>query len=698
MSRLITGYVIRRPVVVLLLWLAVLVGGFGVGVGVFDRLVSDVGGVPGSESDVAEQWLADAPPEPVRITAVVTGRPATDPAVRASAAAAIAEVRTMPGIAEVSDPVPSTTTGQALLISVTLTPGDDETEAAEAAAARLHRIEAPSVVVGGGPITDQEFNSQAQRDVARAEALSMPAVLILLLLIFGGLVAAGLPLLVAVVGIGGTFGLLYAFSLVSDVSVYAVQVTTMLAVGLAVDYALLMVSRFREERVTAPDVPTAVARTVATAGRTVLFAGLTVAVALTGLLVFPDPFLRSMGLAGAAVVAVDMLAALTLLPALLVLVGRRIPAAKPRTRVGVFARVAGLVQRRPVLTLVATVGVMGTLAVPVLDLRLSTGDPRLLPTSTQTRQMWDAFGTHFPDRIAPSDIVVLASVPSTDPELARWQDRVAAVPGVTRVEAVPAGPELTVLRAAPAAPPVEAAARETVTAIRALPAPFEVVVTGNAARLVDYRQMLADRLPWAVLVVVLATLVLLFALTGSVLLPIKAVLTNVLSLGAALGVVVWVFQQGHLAGLLGTVRLDSTHLTVPVLVGAIAFGLSVDYEVFLLSRIRERWLAGADPQRAVAEGLQRTGAIVTSAALLLVVVFAGFLVGGFAPVKAIGLGLVLAIALDATVVRMLLVPATMTLLGRYNWSAPGPLRRLHARIEVREAEPAPPEPAPALVR
>ncbi|GIG87060.1 MMPL family transporter [Plantactinospora endophytica] len=693
MLGLITGYAIRRPVVVLLLWLVVLVGGIGVGVGVFERLVADVGGVPGSESDVGVERLAEAPPEPVRLTAVITGVPATDPAVRASADAAVAEVRTMPGIAEVSDPLPSPGTGQALLISVTLTPGDGEADAAETAAARLHRIEAPSVAVGGGPITDQEFGSQAQQDVARAEALSMPVVLVLLLLIFGGLVAAGLPLLVAVVGIGGTFGVLYAFSLVSDVSVYAVQVTTMLSVGLAVDYALLMVSRFREERVTAPDVPTAVARTAATAGRTVLFAGLTVAVALTGLLVFPDPFLRSMGLAGAAVVAVDMLAALTLLPALLVLVGRRIPAAKPRTRAGVFARLAGLVQRRPVLTLVATVGVMGTLAVPVLDLRLSTGDPRLLPTSTQTRQMWDALGTHFPERTAPSDIVVLAPVPATDPELARLRARVAGVPGVTRVETVPAGPELTVLRAAPAAPPEEAAARTTVSAIRALPAPFEVVVTGNAARLVDYRQMLADRLPWAILVVVLATLVLLFALTGSVLLPVKAVLTNVLSLGAALGAVVWVFQQGHLAGLFGTVRLDSTHLTVPVLVGAIAFGLSVDYEVFLLSRIRERWLAGADPQRAVAEGLQRTGAIVTSAALLLVVVFAGFLVGGFVPVKAIGLGLVLAIALDATLVRMLLVPATMTLLGRYNWAAPGPLRRLHARIELREAEPSTPEPA-----
>jgi putative drug exporter of the RND superfamily len=465
----------------------------------------------------------------------------------------------------------------------------------------------------------------------------------------------------------------------------------MLSVGLAVDYALLLVSRFREERGRTPDLPTAIARTTASAGRTVLFAGLTVAVALAGLLVFPDPFLRSIGLAGAAVVAVDMLAALTLLPALLALLGHRISPARRRTGRGVFARVAATVQRRPVLTLVATVGVLVTLAIPVLDLRLSNGDPRLLPTSTQTRQLWDASVIHFPARTGPPDITVVAAIGADRPELISLRDRVVAVPGVTGVEMVPVGPLLTVLRATPGAWPDEPAAGRTIEAIRALPAPFEVTVTGDAARLVDYRQMLGDRLPWAITLVVLATLLLLFAFTGSVLLPVKAVLTSMLSIGAALGVVVWVFQQGHLVGLFDAVRLDNTNLTVPVLVGAIAFGLSVDYEVFLLSRIRERWQAGVGESRAVADGLQRTGAIVTSAALLLVVVFAGFLVGGFVPIKAIGLGLALAIALDATVVRMLLVPATMTLLGRYNWWAPWPLRRIHARFGPHH-EPAAPEP------
>jgi RND superfamily putative drug exporter len=714
MSRNVTGFAIRRPVLVIVLWIAIVGTGFGVGIGVFQRLVSDVGTVPGSESARATTRLAAAAPEPGKITAVVSGRPASDPAVRSSVDQAMADVRGMPGVAGVSGPLPASD-GGALLIEVALRPqgatgtGVSVKATAKAAAARLERVQAAGsgtrVAVSGGPLTDSDFNTQAQSDVQRAELVSMPVVLVLLLLIFGGLLAAGLPLLISVVGIGTAFGILYLFSQVSDVSVYSIQVVTMLSVGLAVDYALLIVSRFREERATncqalagpiptgfiGADINAAVRRTIGTAGRTVFFSGLTVAASLAGLMVFPDPFLRSMGLAGAAVVVVDMLAALTLLPALLTLLGHRIsPALSRQERLarrdgGVFARIARGVQRRPGLILLATSGALIVLALPALDLRLSTGDPRLLPTSTHTRQLYDAMQTHFPERNGPNAIVVLAGDGADSPELAQFRTRLAAVPGVTGVSAQPASASLTILRATPANEPASAAAGRTVQAIRALPAPFEVSVTGDAARLVDYRTMLTHRIPWAAAVVALATMVLLFAFTGSILLPVKAVLTNLLSIGAALGVVVWVFQQGHLVGLFGSIKLDDTHLTVPVLVAAIAFGLSVDYEVFLLSRIRERWLAGDGASRAVSEGLQQTGRIITSAALLLVVVFGGFLVGGFAPIKQIGLGLALAVALDATVVRMLLVPATMTLLGRYNWWAPGPLRRLHKRIGLSES-------------
>ena len=692
MTRVISGFAARRPVLILMIWLAVLGAGFGIGTGVFERLVADVGTTPGSESADAGERLAEAEPAGETVTAVISGRPAGDPALQAGAAAALAEIRRLPGVVDVTGPLPSAETGQALLVEVTLAAGNGQESTAQAVAERLHAIDAPSVAVAGGPLSDAEFDAQAQRDVAQAELLSTPVVLVLLLVVFGGLLAAGLPLLIAVVGVGGTFGVLYLFSTVSDVSVYAIQVTTMLAVGLAVDYALLMVNRFREERRADPDdIPGAIARTAATAGRTVLFSGLTVAVALAGLVVFPDPFLRSMGLAGAAVVAVDMLAALTLLPALLALLGRRIRPARSGTGGAWFARLARRVQRRPVLTLVVTAGTMLVLAAPVLDLHLSQGDPRMLPASTQTRQMWDGLTTHFPAQAqASGEIAVLAGAPAGDPGIARLRDQVAAVPGITGVTVEPAGSGLTALYAVPDRSPDDPVAQDAVAAIRALPAPFEVAVTGDTAELVDYRAMLADRLPWAVGLVALGTLLLLFAFTGSLVLPVKAVLTSLLSIGAALGVVVWVFQQGHLAGLLGGEGLGYLHLTVPVLVGAIAFGLSVDYEVFLLSRIRERWLAGAGPRGAVAEGLQRTGGIVTAAALVIGVVFAGFVFGGFTPIKAIGVGLVLAIALDATIMRMLLVPATMTLLGARSWWLPRPLRALHARVALGEPAPAGP--------
>jgi RND superfamily putative drug exporter len=689
----VTGFAIRRPRLVVVAWILVLVAGFGIGIGVFERLTGDINSGSGTESARADDRLADTGPEQPAITAVVHGKPADDPAVRSEVDAAIADVRAIPGVTEVSAPQPSARTGEALILSITLR-SDDEIGAAEAAAERLHEISAAQVAVSGGPLVEEEYGTQAEADVQRAEMLTTPVVLVLLLLIFGGLIAAGLPLLIAIAGVGGTFGILYGFSEVTDVSVYAIQVTTMLAVGLGVDYALLMVNRFREERAVDPDVRGAATRTAASAGRTVLFAGLTVAVALAGLVVFSDPFLRSMGFAGMAVVLVDMLAALTLLPALLVLLGRRIRPAKPNTGGGFFASVARGVQRRPLATVVLTAAALLFVALPALDLRLGMGDPRMLPTDSAARQLYDAMATHYPEGNAPEPIEAVAAAPSTDAGIAALRDRIAGVEGIARVEAVSAGPDLTVLNAYPADITPSDGTKGAVTAIRDLPAPFEVWVTGDAAQLVDYEAMLVDRAPWAIGVVVLGTLLLLFAFTGSVVLPVKAVLTNALSIGAALGVVVWVFQDGNLAGIFGTSGLGYLNLTVPVLVAAIAFGLSVDYEVFLLSRIRERWLAGVPADRAVAEGIQRTGRIVTSAALLLVVVFAGFLVGGFVPIKGIGLGLVLAVALDATVVRMLLVPATMTLLGRYNWWAPAPLARFHKRIEVREEAP---EREPALV-
>ncbi|MET7400951.1 MMPL family transporter [Dactylosporangium sp. NPDC005572] len=657
MFRVLTQLAVRRPVLVIVFWVAVVGVGLGFGTGVFAKLTANVATVPGSENERAIE-LRDgaAGPQPQHLTVVAVGADLT---------AALADAAGLPGVVEVGPALPSGD-GRAVLHDVVLTP-DATSSQADAVAERLRSVDRERVSVAGGPLTNMEFGAQAQSDVQRAELITLPIVLVLLVLVFGGLLAGAMPLVVAVAGIAATFGLLRVFSLFTDVSVYAVQVVTMLSVGLAVDYGLLLISRFRTERAVTASVPEALGRAVERAGRTIAVTGLTVAASLLGLAVFPDAFLRSMGLAGAGVVLVNMLAVLSLLPAILALAGRRIRPAPAAADRGLFARLAAAVQRRPVLTTLVTAAAMLALAVPALQLRLANSDARALPASTQTRQQYDALAAHFPELTGPDVIAAVARTGAGDPALAAFADRVRTVPGVASAEVVPVSATVSVVRATPRHEPWTEEGRATLEAVRAVPAPFEVLVAGDAARLVDYRAMLAAYGPWAALVVLAATFALLAAFTRSVLLPLKAVLTSVLSIGAALGVVVLVFQQGHLAGWLGSERLDAVDLTVPVLVAAIAFGLSVDYEVFLLARIRERYLETGDARASVATGLQQTGRIVTSAALLLVVVFAGFLVGGFAPIKEIGVGLVVAIVLDATVVRMLLVPATMTLLSHAAW-------------------------------
>ncbi|MDI2127768.1 MMPL family transporter [Yinghuangia seranimata] len=719
-----------RSWVVLVVWVVVAVGGFALGSAVFGRLNGSVGVAPGSESDRAAARLADLDAASgaggSSVTAVIAGRPAADPRLAAEVTAAAARIRALPGVAAVWDPytppglVPPARDGNAVLVRVDLAeekavaakgaPPVEET--ARQAAAIVHdTVHAPTVRVGGGPLMDEEMRDQAQEDLNRAEMFSLPVVLLLLVVVFGGLLAAGLPLLIALVGIASTFLVLYGFSLVTEVSVYAVQVTTMLGLGLAVDYALLIVTRFREERAAqaaagtagADPVSEAVRRTTATAGRTVLVSGLTVSAGLAGLLVFPDPFLRGIGMAGAAVVAIDMVAALTLLPALLRLFGHRIPLPRGAHRDGtaregrVFAAVARLVGRRPLPVLLLVAVGLTVLAAPAAGLRLSGGDARSLPASSPSRQVFETVRDDFGAQYVADPVTVLArTAPGRALDAAALDRLGAAVAGLDRVAQVTrrqASADTVVFGLRVDLPAGAAsdgsAAQRVVRGVRDLAdrsdlraAGLDVQVTGPAARLVDYHAMLWQRLPYAAGVIVVATLLLLFAFTGSVLVPLKAVLSNTLAVAASLGVVVWTFQDGHVFEGLGAVDA-----TAPVLVAAIAFGLSMDYEVFLLSRIREAWLHDGDAHEAVATGLRRTGRVVTGAALLLVVVFAAFTTGGFSPVRQIGLGLALAIVLDATVVRMLAVPAAMTLLGRAAWWAPRRMRDWHARWGISE-EPA----------
>ena len=470
---------------------------------------------------------------------------------------------------------------------------------------------------------------------------------------------------------------------------------------MAVWLGLLMVNRFRDERRAGLDIARAVERTVATAGVTVAFSALTVAVALCGLFALDVPALHSIAAGGIGVVLASMAAALTLAPALLAVAGRRIgvgghlraaagPAAADNSY---FGRLGRLVQRRAVPVIVVVGVGLTVLAMPLLHMRFGRPDGRSLPRSSPSRQLWEVAHAEFPTQVAEPVTVVARTAP-TDPRLAVWVDEVRGLPGVLAA-ALDVRNGTPVVEITSAGGSQGDAAQRLVHVLRRDRPAFPILVTGNTAELVDFKAALFDRLPIALAIVATATLVLLFLMTGSVVVAVKALVMNALSLGATLGVLAWVFQEGHLSGVLGFDSTGSLDVLAPVLVLLFAFGLSTDYEVFLLSRIKEVYERTRDNDTAVAVGLQRTGRIITSAALLIVVVFAGFATGGFLVIKELGLGLAVAVLLDATVVRTLLVPATMKLMGDRNWWAPRPLRRLHGRIGLRE--PASPLPAASPV-
>jgi putative drug exporter of the RND superfamily len=587
--------------------------------------------------------------------------------------------------------------GRAVLVRVELEtglPGGGFERALDQVDQRLRAVDAPRVLVGGDEIAREEFQEQAQRDLERGEALALPVMLVLLLLVFRGVVAALTPLLMAAVAVAGALLILLGVSEFADISAYSVNVITMLGLGLAVDYSLLVISRFREERAGGLELPGAIERTLATAGRTVAFSGLTVAASLCGLLAFAEPFLRSLAWGGIGVVLVAMAAAVTLVPALLGLWGRRIrpgPAHLQSDR-GVFYRLSRLVQRFAPAIVVVVAALLILLALPFRHARLENSGLESLPRSSESRQLFETVDDRFQDGGTDPVVVVVESAPG-NPLVADYLRRVEGLGGVVRVEPRQGTPpQITVLDVVPEGTSEGPVATRLVERIRALERPVAAGVTGPAAFLVDYRDSLTSRLPYALALIGLATFALLFLMTGSVVVPVKAIVMCILSLGASFGALVWVFQDGHLSGLLGFDSPGMVDITVPVLIFVFAFGLSMDYEVFLLSRIKEAWDQTGDNDLAVALGLQRTGRIVTSAAALIVVVFLGFAAGELLTIKEVGLGMAIAVVLDATVVRMLLVPATMKLMGRWNWWAPPALRRLHDRWGLVERGPAP-EPA-----
>ena len=688
----------RRPALLCVSWLIVILVGFAVGGQVTSRFDGTGINVTSSESYRAGQVLSAQDPTGDQVTALVSGTDVTAPGVETQVDAAVAAMRAVPGVTRVTAPYPQGVAedGQAVAVTVTFgrnLSGDAEDTALTAVYDRFHQISAPQVYVSGGPLLNQQLNHGVKKSLQLAEELSLPIILIGLFLVFGSFLAALLPLAVSLAGISSALLILLGFSHFTTLSQYALTIVTMIGLGVGVDYSLLIVSRFREERRRTWDKRAAAARAAASAGRTVLFSGLTVTISSLGLCFFDNSFLRSIGLATASVVLVDMLAALTLLPALLALCGVKVKQRQPR-ETGVFSRLAQLAAKLRVGVVVLFTALLVALAIPLAGLHLSNGDARWLPSSAEGRQEYTAATAHFGSS-SSSPVQVLVQGDGAD--YTRFASQISTLPQVAAVTSTPLSSGGTLVELAPSGGDASASGLALVREIRAARGTLDVQVTGTPAQIVDFEAMLVRGAPWAIGFVCLTILVLLFAFTGSLLIPIKTLITTALSLGAALGVVTAVFQQGHGAGLFGTAGLGSLDLVTVPCVAAIAFGLAMDYEIFILGRVREAHLADPTrPRAAVALGLQRSGRVVTSAALLIAVVFACFMVGGNAVIGQIGLGLTLAVLIDATLVRMLLVPATMALLGNAAWWAPGPLRRLHRRYGLTEAPAAAQAPEPAV--
>ena len=711
------------------------------GTGVFGALADGGFDDPASDSVRADKLIADTTDGPRADVVAIYRNPTgsvDDPAFRSSVESVLAglprdEVVSTATYWQTHSPAMVSTDRQATYAVLELA-GADAPARAKTYEAIQDDLAAPGldVQVAGSAAIFDEINTTVREDIARAESLSMPILLVLLVVIFGSLAAASLPLAIGAIAVLGAFTMLRLLTLVTDISVFSINIVTILGLGLAIDYGLFMVSRFREELPRHANVPDALARTMATAGRTVMFSGITVAVSLAALLIFPLMFLRSMAFGGIAAVLVAMVAALTVLPALLAVLGRRVDSLRlplfgrsrrrtgtpalagqgepdrleaGRVEHGVWYRLARSVMRRPIVY-AAVIGVLlVAFGAPFLSARWGGVDARMLPENAASRIASTTLEQDFPaNATTPIDVVVTGDEAGTPGYL----DAVRAVPGVTSAEVVGQRDDTTVLGVGYQAQWASTQAQDLVHDIRALPDPAgaDVFVGGPTAQIIDQLGGIGRMLPWAALVAISATLVLLFLAFGSVVLPVKAVIMNTLSLAASFGVVVWIFQEGHLSDLLGFTATGTLAPGNLVLMLAILFGLSMDYEVFLLSRIREQWDATGDNTAAVATGMQRSGRIITGAALLLVVVIGAFSTSNVAMIKMIGVGMAVAIILDATVIRALLVPATMRLLGRVNWYAPAPLGRFWRRFGLREESttPAParasqphPEPAEALV-
>jgi uncharacterized membrane protein YdfJ with MMPL/SSD domain len=659
---------------------------------------------PGAENIVASERLAAAGdgPEDGGLVALVSpgGDVRSDAAAQARVRAIQRTIDADPGAVaarsylDARDPAFVSRDGSQTVVLAAFT--EDELEVAE----RLREeLDGQAVRIGGPDVVNPEIGEQVSSDLARAELIAFPLLFLLSLWVFRSLVAALLPPLVGALSIVTTFLVMRLVDAeLTSLSIYALNLVTGIGLGLAIDYSLFMVSRFREELAGQPDTGTAIVRTLQTAGRTVLFSSLTVAAALAALLVFPLRFLYSMGIGGVIVALAAMVVSLTVLPAVLAALGPRVNAGAPRflrrsaeatarpATSGGWYRLARWVMRRPGTVAMVTAGALIVVGLPFLRIAFVPADYRMLPQGSEARQVAETIDRDF-GTFASDPIQVVARAAETDDEqIARYADSLRDVPGAGAVsDPRRLDAETVLVDVLPPGDPLSERNREVVRDVREVDAPVPAAVGGAAARFVDQQDTLADYLPLALALLVLTTVVLLFLMTGSVVLPIKALLMNLLTLSATFGLVVLIFQDGRLEGVLDFESAGGIEATQPVLLFAIAFGLATDYGVFLLSRIKEARDSGLDDREAVAFGVERTGRIVTAAALLFCVAIGAFATSGILFIKLLGIGTALAVAIDATIIRAFLVPALMALLGKWNWWAPAPLARLHARIGVTEA-------------
>jgi RND superfamily putative drug exporter len=684
----------RKKFAVIAFVISILVAG-GVGAQVFNRLDSGGYSIASSDSYKVYTYIKDTLKEsdPAIVVMVDAKTSVDDPTVAARAVALEKKMAQEDGVSKTLSywsaggaPSLKSSDGEAAYILIY---GDGE--AFSPKSQELGKIFQESydgqvdgftLYAGGFGVIGNAITEKIAKDLKLSESISIPLTFILLAFVFGALAASAMPLIVGVFAILGAFFVLYLLTLFTDVSVYALNLTTGMGLGLGIDYALLMVNRFREELHNGKTVEEAIVTMMTTAGKTVFYSGLTVLVTLMSLVFFPLPFLKSFGYAGVSVVALAVVGALCGLPPILAMVGKKIDkgvirksAITPKEE-GRWAQTARFVMRRPVAVTVLSLIFLGVLAAPLTNATFSQTDSRTLPASNPAAIATAVQAERFPGQTGnPIEIIIPGGVSKQD-EVSAYLSAVAKVEGVVLVNPVQPYQDDLRVTAIHSMLPRTPEAQKLIHDLRDLPSPAGTMIGGVAADYTDSQDGIASTLPLAFGWIAISVLILLFLFTGSVILPIKAIILNVLSLAATMGVLTWVFIDGHLQWLVGSFTVTgSLDTSIVILIAVVVFGLSMDYEVFLLSRIREEHDAGKSNEDAVAIGLQRSARIITAAAVLLAVVFAAFVLSGVTSIKSMGFGVALAVMLDATIVRGLLVPALMRLFGERNWWAPAALQR-----------------------